>query len=149
MQKTKNYILSAYLCGKEADFGAENEETSTAMMDIIPKAKSLCPAVLCDTKAICALIDCFIALLLLRCMQHDDASKGFWQAIPSPPSFFFLLTLLMRTMRHKYGLYIEEIALNKDGLASAKYNRGYTISTVLVRIKQTLIFLQLPHLTVI
>jgi len=57
------------------------------MMDIIPKAKSLCPAVLCDTKAICALIDCFIALLL-RCMQHD-ASHGFWQGILSPPMFFF------------------------------------------------------------
>lgn len=35
--------------------------TATAMMDIIPKAKSLCPAVLCDTKAICAVIDCNIA----------------------------------------------------------------------------------------
>ncbi|KAM8705597.1 hypothetical protein ACLKA7_009974 [Drosophila subpalustris] len=34
---------------------------ATAMMDIIPKAKSLRPAVLCDTKAICDVIDCFIA----------------------------------------------------------------------------------------
>lgn len=40
---------------------AAETETETAMMDIIPKAKSLRPAVLCDTKAICDVIDCFIA----------------------------------------------------------------------------------------
>lgn len=60
--------------------------TSTAMMDIIPKAKSLCPAVLCDTKAICALIDCFIALL--PCCMQRAASKGFWQRIFLRPFIF-------------------------------------------------------------
>lgn len=50
---------------------------ATAMMDIIPKANSLRPAVLCDTKAICGVIDCFIAAQ--HAARDQDLAKDFYE----------------------------------------------------------------------
>lgn len=49
---------------------------ATAMMNIIPKAKSLRSAVLCDTKAICGVIDCFIEAQATR-STGSGFGKGF------------------------------------------------------------------------